>query len=211
MSIKSVLSNLLICPTSSAWGCSLRENSLLTFPRKTPSSPLKLEVLRTGGSLQIQSWRDCQLLCLQSRYKHARDKHTGCSLLMPTEHAQTTKNGEVVAGWKPPLLWFGSFRRSSTGRRGESGALQQTDLRVDTRTPRTVDSATPAQMDIYFTLFSLFFFTKPGNPLSEISPDPSKCHFPVAHEHFYAQSVFSWNSRVFWLRLSLSAIHRVYF
>lgn len=129
---------------------------------------------------------------------------------MPTEHAQTTNNGEVVAGWKPPLLWFGSFRRSSTGRRGESGALQQTDLRVDTRTPRTVDSATPAQMDIYFTLFSLFFFTKPGNPLFEISLDPSKCHFPVAHEHFYAQSVFSLNRRVFWPRLSLSAIHRVY-
>lgn len=68
-----------------------------------------------------------------------------------------------MARRKPPLLWFGSFRRSCTGRRGESGALQQTDLRVDTRTPRTVDRATPAQMDIYFTLFSLFFFTQPGN------------------------------------------------
>lgn len=50
--------------------------------------------------------------------------------------------------------------QADAGRAAHSG--RRTWERIRARL-RTLGSSTPAQMDIYFTLFSLFFFTQPGN------------------------------------------------
>lgn len=50
--------------------------------------------------------------------------------------------------------------QADAGRAAHSGGRTWERIRARLR---TLGSSTPAQMDIYFTLFSLFFFTQPGN------------------------------------------------
>lgn len=75
---------------------------------------------------------------------------------------------------------------------------------------RTLDSSTPAQMDIYFTLLSLFFFTKPGNDRP----------FANLRKHYYFFFCCAWTILrtkrplmhfLFWLQIYFDANRRVNF
>lgn len=86
----------------------MRKNSLLTFPGKTP-----LFTSKTGGVVDRGISADGILTVLSDLAPAVQRKTCPRKTRLPlaadaavglAERAQTTKNGEIVAGRKPPLL-----------------------------------------------------------------------------------------------------------
>lgn len=117
----------------------------------------------------MPSRRWCQTEFPQTGEKPARDDHVCSSLPKPRRDwpdalTHSTERAGRGPGGTPPrrseLDRSAAPAQADAGRAAHSG--RRTWERIRARL-RTLGSSTPAQMDIYFTLFSLFFFTQPGN------------------------------------------------